>query len=373
MVINFWYLELVFIVTFLSSLLQYKNCFWVNAYNTALLNIAMISALLLAQNKDSIQIVYMLSYGVLCGGVAQIILHFYPLYRLGFFKLLWVGVIELWQWIRIKEPNSKLKCKIRYAKIEIKTFFKQFFPAMLGSSTAQLATFTDTLLASFLISGSISALYYANRIFQFPLAIFAIAISTALFPLVAKAIKNKQADVALNALKKSFWFLLIVLCVCVLGGIMLSEEIISLLYQWGKFSADDTLIVAQVFSAYMIGLVPFGLSKIFSLWLYSHQMQGKAAKISAISLGCGVIFSLVLMHPLGAMGLALSGSLSGFVLFVLTIRIFGFKQFLAIINNKKAWLLLVGIVGLESLLLWYLKPYVKALVDAFHLFVRNIL
>ena len=372
-VINFWYLELVFIVTFLSSLLKYKNCFWVNAYNTALLNIAMISALLLAQNKDSIQIVYMLSYGVLCGGVAQIILHFYPLYRLGFFKLLWVGVIELWQWIRIKEPNSKLKCKIRYAKIEIKTFFKQFFPAMLGSSTAQLATFTDTLLASFLISGSISALYYANRIFQFPLAIFAIAISTALFPLVAKAIKNKQADVALNALKKSFWFLLIVLCVCVLGGIMLSEEIISLLYQWGKFSADDTLIVAQVFSAYMIGLVPFGLSKIFSLWLYSHQMQGKAAKISAISLGCGVIFSLVLMHPLGAMGLALSGSLSGFVLFVLTIRIFGFKQFLAIINNKKAWLLLVGIVGLESLLLWYLKPYVKALVDAFHLFVRNIL
>ena len=88
-VINFWYLELVFIVTFLSSLLQYKNCFWVNAYNTALLNIAMISALLLAQNKDSMQIVYMLSYGVLCGGVAQIILHFYPLYRLGFFKLLW--------------------------------------------------------------------------------------------------------------------------------------------------------------------------------------------------------------------------------------------------------------------------------------------
>ena len=167
--------------------------------------------------------------------------------------------------------------------------------------------------------------------------------------------------------------MLIVLCVCVLGGIMLSEEIISLLYQWGKFSADDTLIVAQVFSAYMIGLVPFGLSKIFSLWLYSHQMQGKAAKISAISLGCGVIFSLVLMHPFGAMGLALSGSLSGFVLFVLTIRIFGFKQFLAIINNKKAWLLLVGIVGLESLLLWYLKPYVKALVDAFHLFVRNIL
>lgn len=371
--INFWYLELVFIVTFLSSLLQYKNCFWVNAYNTALLNLSMIAALLLAHDKDSMQVVYMLSYGVICGGGAQILLHFYPLYRLRFFKLLCIGVIELWQWVRTKEPDSKIKKRIECAKADIKMFFKQFFPAMLGSSTAQLATFTDTLLASFLATGSISALYYANRIFQFPLAIFAIAISTALFPLVAKAIKNNQSLQAFNALKKSFWFLLIVLCVCVCGGIMLSEEIISLLYQWGQFSEENTRIVAGVFSAYMLGLVPFGLSKIFSLWLYSHQMQGKAAKISAISLLCGIVFSLILMHPFGAMGLALSGSLSGFVLFVLTIRIFGFARFLDIINHKKAWLALVVILCVEFLILWFLKPHIKALVDSFHLFVRNIL
>ncbi len=418
-VINFWYLELVFIVTFLSSLLQYKNCFWVNAYNTALLNIAMIAALLLAHDKQSMQVVYMLSYGVVCGGILQILLHFYPLYRLRFFKLLWVGVIELWQWCRTKNPDSKLKAKITQIKSELKTFFKQFFPAMLGSSTAQLATFTDTLLASFLAAGSISSLYYANRIFQFPLAIFAIAISTALFPLVAKAIKNNEQTKALQALKKSFWFLCIILCVCVVGGVMLSEEIISLLYEWGNFtkentiivagvfsaymiglvpfglsrifslwlyshqmqgkaakisaiSLENTIIVAGVFSAYMIGLVPFGLSRIFSLWLYSHQMQGKAAKISAISLLCGIGFSLILMHPFGAMGLAFSGSLSGFVLFMLTIRIFGFKQFLAIIANTKAWLLLIAILSVEVLILWFLKPYVSDLVNAIHLFVRNI-
>lgn len=371
--INFWYLELVFIVTFLSALLQYKNCFWVNAYNTALLNLAMIAALFLSESKDSMQVVYMLSYGVICGGIAQILLHFYPLYRLRFFKLLWVGVIELSQWIHSKHANAKVKARIKEAKAEVKAFFKQFFPAMLGSSTAQLASFTDTLLASFLATGSISALYYANRIFQFPLAIFAIAISTALFPLIAKAIKNKQNTQALNALKKAFWFLLIILCICVIGGIMLSEEIISLLYQWGQFSEENTRIVSQVFSAYMIGLVPFGLSRIFSLWLYSYQMQAKAAKISAISLLCGVIFSLILMHPFGAMGLALSGSLSGFVLFMLTLRIFGFKQFLAIISHTKAWLLLVGIISIEVLLLYWLKPYIKTFVQAFHLFVRNLL
>lgn len=371
--INFWYLELVFIVTFLSSLLQYKNCFWVNAYNTALLNVAMICALLLAQDKDSIQVVYMLSYGVICGGIAQIVLHFYPLYRLKFFKLLWIGAIELWQWLCTKDTSSNVKRRIKQTKEDIKTFFKQFFPAMLGSSTAQLSTFTDTLLASFLVSGSISSLYYANRIFQFPLAIFAIAISTALFPLVAKAIKNQQKIQALDALKKAFWFLLITLCSCVLGGIMLSKEIIALIYQWGQFNENNTIVVSQVFSAYMIGLIPFGLSKIFSLWLYSYQMQGKAAKISAISLLCGVGFSLILMHPFGAMGLALSGSISGFVLFILTIRAFGLARFLDIINHKSAWLLLISVISAEFIILYWLKPYIGDFVDTFHLFVRNLI
>lgn len=371
-VINFWYLELVFIVTFLSSLLQYKNCFWVNAYNTALLNIAMIAALFLGHNRDSMEVVYFLSYGVVCGGIAQILLHFYPLYQLRFFRLLYIGAVETWQWLTIKEPDSKLRRKITQLKADVRSFFRQFFPAMLGSSTAQLATFTDTLLASFLASGSISALYYANRIFQFPLAIFAIAISTALFPMVAKAIKNNQHAAALNTLKKSFWFLFIILCACVLGGIMLSQEIIALLYEWGNFTRANTLIVAQVFSAYMIGLVPFGLSRIFSLWLYSHQMQGKAAKISAISLLCGIGFSLILMHPFGAVGLAISGSLSGFVLFILTIRIFGFARFLGIIAHLKAWLLLLGILSLEALLLWLLKPYASSLVEGFHHFIRNL-
>lgn len=374
--INFWYLELVFVVTFLSSLLQYKNCFWVNAYNTALLNIAMIVALFLAKDLDSMAIVYMLSYGVICGGVAQIILHFYPLFRLRFFRLLYVGLVELCQILALcfknnSAQNLKIKHKAKMLSQDIKSFFKQFFPAMLGSSTAQIASFIDTLLASFLVSGSISALYYANRIFQFPLAIFAIAISMALFPMVAKAIKNDETTKALNALKKAFWFLFITLFMCVIGGIILKEEIIYLLFEWGAFKREQTIIVASVFGAYMIGLLPFGLARIFSLWLYAKQMQGKAASISAISLLCGVVFSLILMQPFGVFGLALASALSGFVLFVLTLKIFGFSQFLAIIARLKAWLLLALIIALEVALLLWLKPYINALVSAFHTFVQH--
>lgn len=356
-VINFWYLILVFFVTFLSSLLQYKHSFWVSAYNTALLNIAMISALFIAKDKDSLQVVYYLSYGVLVGGVAQVCLHFYPLYTLGFFRLFYCGFKEL----RLAFFQTSAKSKILASQItdDLKSFFKQFFPAMIGSSTAQLASFIDTILASFLASGSISYLYYSNRIFQLPLAIFAIAISSALFPMVAKMIKVKQEDKALEAMKKSFWFLFAMLLFCTIGGIMLSEQIIWLLYEHGEFSRSDTAVTAKVFSAYMIGLLPFGLSRIFSLYLYSYMKQTLAAKISAISLFVGVIFSLILMYPFGAFGLAISGSLSGFVLFFLTIKAFGITKFYNILKAQKFIILILCATLLEIVILSIWLMFVK--------------
>ena len=244
-------------------------------------------------------------------------------------------------------------------KSELKSFFCQFLPAMLGSSTAQIASFIDTILASFLASGSISYLYYANRIFQLPLAIFAIAISTALFPMVAKSIKAKQESQVLQSMKKSFWFLCFMLLACAIGGIMLDKQIIWLLYERGKFVRSDTIECALVFCGYMIGLVPFGLARIFSLYLYATMKQALAAKISAIALGFGVVFSLIFMQFLGAFGLALAGSLSGFVLFGFTIKAFGFAKFWGIIADFKLSALLVGFIGLEVGILWILLEFVQ--------------
>ncbi|PAF53951.1 murein biosynthesis integral membrane protein MurJ [Helicobacter sp. 13S00482-2] len=348
-VINFWYLELVFIVTFFSTILQYKNNFWVSAYNSALLNICMIASLYLAKDSDMMEVVYILSYGVLCGGIAQILLHFYPLYKLGFFKLFYVGIKQI---CLIRGSDTfKSKSLANLAKKDLKSFFKQFLPSVLGSSTAQIASFIDTALASFLVSGSISYLYYANRIFQLPLSIFAIAISTALFPMVAKAIKNSQEKQALTSMKKSFWFLFVMLLGCTIGGIMLKNEIIWLLFEKGKFLRTDTLISADVFAMYMIGLLPFGLARVFSLWLYAHKKQGKAASISAISLCFGVVCSLILMQFFQVRGLALAGSLSGIILFVLSVREFGAKRFWDIIAYKRGWFILIVLGMIEVIVL----------------------
>ncbi len=346
--INFWYLSLVFCVSFFSSLLQYKNHFWVSAYNTALLNIAMIVALFAAKDKDTYTIVYFLSYGVLIGGVSQILLHCYSLYKLRFFRLFMVGFKDLYAIVALQDSRKK-----KDLTKSIYSFFAQFFPSLLGSSTAQIASFIDTLIASFLVSGSVSYLYYANRIFQLPLALFAIASSTALFPMVAKMIKNNNEAKALDLLKKSFWFLLFCLGICVVGGIVLQNEIIWLLFEHGKFTRSDTLVCASVFMGYLIGLLPFGLARIFSLWLYSYKRQKEAAKISAISLSCGVVCSLLLMNPLGAIGLALASSFGGLVLFILSVKAFGIEKFLYIINVKKYWILFIALLIVESALLYF--------------------
>lgn len=351
--INFWYLLLIFIVTLFGAMLQYKRNFTAWAYSPALLNFAMIIALLLAQESETYTAVLILSYGVLAGGMAQILLHFIPMQRLGFLKLLVCGTKELKDSTKHTRKNS--------INASVKQFFKQFFPAMLGSSTAQIASFIDTLLASFLASGAISYLYYANRIFQLPLAIFAIATSTALFPIVAKFIKESKEKEALKALTKSFWLLLILLSICTLGGILLKNEIIWLLFERGKFMREDTLICASVFGAYLIGLLPFGLSRIFSLWLYSQNKQALAAKISAFSLLTGTIFSLILMQFFGAVGLALAGSISGFTVFFLTLHYFSWQAFFKILWNLKFIALTCALLLLEALILLGFKAHIFSL------------
>lgn len=349
--INFWYLLLIFIVTLFGAMLQYKRNFTAWAYSPALLNIIMIVALLLAQNSEAYEAVLILSYGVLAGGVAQILLHLFPMYRLGFLKLLFCGFKEL----QDSTNSTHIKARKNNINRSVKKFFKQFFPAMLGSSTAQISSFIDTLLASFLASGAISYLYYANRIFQLPLAIFAIATSTALFPIVAKYIKESKEQEAINALAKSFWLLLILLSICTLGGILLKNEIIWLLFERGKFMREDTLICANVFGAYLIGLIPFGLSRVFSLWLYSKNKQALAAKISAFSLIFGTISSLILMQFFGVVGLAFAGSISGFIVFFLTLHYFSWKIFFKILWNPRLIALTCGVLFLESIILLEFK------------------
>ena len=320
--IQFWYLPLIFMVTYLGALLQYKEHFATTAFATTLLNIAMIAAMLLYKDHSKEEIILALSYGVLVGGLLQLLLHIIVAKRYGLLKLLRFGI-------------SNIKRKQKAVKEDTKRFFSNFFPAIWGNSTLQVMSFLDTWLASFLIAGSISSLYYANRIFQLPLAFFAIALSIAIFPTVSKKIKAKDTKSAIAEFKKGFWILLYLLSASVVGAIIFSNEIIWLLFERGAFTRENTYTVASILTMYMIGLIPYGLNKLFSLWLYANHQQNKAAKIATISLIVYSVLAILLIKPMGAMGLALAGSLTGFSSFYLTIKHFGFDNFKKILDFKE--------------------------------------
>ncbi|MEA1920680.1 MAG: murein biosynthesis integral membrane protein MurJ [Campylobacterota bacterium] len=326
--INFFYLPLIFGVTFLSTLLQYKNHFATTAFSTGLLNIVMIIALLLSQEMDQEHIVTYLSYGVVIGGATQFIAHLIALYKVNLFPLIIGG-------------GKYYKKKSAAIEREVGRFKGQFFPAIWGNSTAQFAAFLDTWLASFLATGSISYLYYANRVFQLPLALFAIATSIALFPKIARHLKHADEDKASTMLTKAFWFLAFLLSFSSIGGLILSHEITWLLFERGAFTCKETTNTSFVLQMYLIGLLPFGLQKIFSLWLYAQNRQGEAAKIATYSLISNILLSLALIAPLQAAGLALATSISGFIGLIMTLKAFGFEKFFVIIANKFSlyWLL----------------------------------
>jgi putative peptidoglycan lipid II flippase len=112
---------------------------------------------------------------------------------------------------------------------------------------------------------------------------------------------------------------------------------------------------------YMVGLLPFGLAKLFSLFLYASHRHRKAAKIAIYSLITSVTASLLLMHPMGAAGLALAGSIGGWVLFLLTVREVGTGKFLAIIRSKKLLFFTVAML-LFTLLLYPLNSWLLSLI-----------
>ncbi len=339
--INFWYLDLVFIVTFLGALLQQRNHFFTTAFSTVWLNIAMIVTLFLFANSDPKTIVYALSISILVGGVFQVLTHLYSIRKYGLLKLLIAGF--------------KYRKK-RDIKDEKKRFSSLFFPSLLGNSTAQIASFIDTSLASFLAAGSVSYLFYANRVFQLPFAIITLAITIALFPSIARAIKNSDRERAFESLFKAFWILLALLAASVAGGVIFAEPIVWLLFERGAFSVTDTANTVYVLQMYMVGLIPFSLAKLFSMYLYAEQKHMKAAKIAIISLVVNLFFSVILMQFMGAAGLALSGSIGGIAQMYLTIREVGWGLFFNLLRSHYMLYFFFGIIVMVFLFI-YINQY----------------
>ena len=337
--INFWYLDLIFMVTFMGTLLQYKEHFITTAMSTALLNISMIVALYFFMHDDPKTILYALSFSVLIGGLLQVLTHIIALKKFNMLRLLIGG----WKYRDKKDVSD-----------EKKKFTKLFVPSVWGNSAPQFASYLDTFLASFLVTGSISYLFYANLLFQLPLGLIAIATASALFPSISKALSRGDEQDAYSNLAKAFWLLAFLLGLSAIGGVIFAEPIVWLLFEYGRFTPAMTTDTANVLAMYMIGLLPYGFAKLFSMFLYASHRHSKAAKIATIALVVNMVLSLILMQSMGAMGLALAGSIGGWTLFILTIKEVGFTRFIAILKDKKLLYLILMLV-IATILFYFIN------------------
>jgi putative peptidoglycan lipid II flippase len=191
-------------------------------------------------------------------------------------------------------------------------------PAVFGSAVYQLNQFVGTLLASFLQEGSVSWLYYADRLVQFPLGIFAIAIATAVLPSLSVDAARKNHEQFQKTLEHGLCLVFFILLPAMAGYLVLGKPIVVLLFERGVFDPRSSMMTSEALICYTLGLWAFSGMRILIAGFYAVQDTKTPVKVAVISLGLNTLLSLVLMGPMKHSGLALSLSIaSGFQFFLL--------------------------------------------------------
>ncbi len=181
-------------------------------------------------------------------------------------------------------------------------------PAVFGLAAVQVSVFVNTLLASLLPAGSISYLYYADRVMEFPLGIFGIALASAALPTMSRqaaAGDHRGLAATLNFALRLSCFIAIPSTV---GLVMLRMPITRLLFQHGQFTAADTLATAQALLWYAAGLTAFSGARIAAQAFYAIAEPGTAVRMGVLSVAANIVVAVALMRPMGHSALALASS-----------------------------------------------------------------
>ncbi len=308
--ITFPYIFCISIAALMMGILNSLHHFTAPALSPALLNISIIgSALLLGPRLE--QPVIALAVGVLAGGILQL-----------FFQIPFL----------IKK-GMKFKARLNFKHPGIKRIGVLMMPAMLGTAVYEINNLIDTLLASLLPGGSISYLYYGNRLVQFPLGVFGVALGTALLP----TLSHQAAKGELSELTETFSFSLrTVLYICLpamIGLIVLRKPIIQLLFQRGEFGAQAAAGTATALLYYSLGLWAYAGVKIVVPVFHSMQDTKTPVRISTISLLVNIVLNVILMRFMQHAGLALATALSSML--NLTWLVIALRKRLGVIGGRK--------------------------------------
>ncbi len=295
--ITFPYLLFISLTAFAGGILNAHGKFAVPAITPVFLNICMIIAAVWISPLMAEPIIA-LAWGVFAAGVVQLLFQIPALMRLGLMPKMRLG---------FNDPG-------------VKRILKLMLPAIFGVSVVQINLLVDTLFASFLTSGSVSWLYYSDRLVEFPLGIFGVAISTVILPSLSR---NHAADDTSAFSRSLDWGLKLLLLIglpATLGLTLLAEPLLSTLFQYNEFGADDVRMTGRSLAAFSLGLLAFMLIKVLVPGFTSRQDAQTPTRFGIYSIIANLLLNAALLAPLAHAGPALATTLAAYLNAALLLR-----------------------------------------------------
>ncbi|RAI42313.1 murein biosynthesis integral membrane protein MurJ [Rhodoplanes roseus] len=293
--ITFPYLVLVSLVTLYGGMLNAVQRFAAPAAAPILLNLSMMATLALAAFFPTAG--HAAAWGVLIAGVLEVVL---------------VGA-----------DAARRTGLPRFAGFsldeDVRKFFRALGPATVGSAGLQIALFADTIIASFLPAGALSALYYADRLNQLPIGVIGIAVGTVILPEMASRIASGDAAGARDAQSRAMELTLLLSVPCLVAFLLLPDLIMLALFSRGAFTAADAAAAGATLKAYTVGLLPFVLIRSVTATFLARGDTATPVKALLASVVVNVGLKIALMGPLAQVGLALATSVGAWVNFLLVV------------------------------------------------------
>jgi len=292
--LTFPYLLAVSLVAYAGAIMNTFGQFAVPSFTPVLLNICMITAALVFSPFFEEPIVA-LAWGVLIAGLVQLAFQLPFLQRLGLLPR------PRWGW----------------AHRGVQRILKLMAPAILGSSVAQINLLLDTIIATFLVSGSLSWLYYSDRLMEFPLGLIGVTLGTIILPRLSREYANASEQGYRDTITWALRVSILVGLPASVGLMTLAGPMISTLFEYGAFTEQDTYLSSFSLVAYSVGIPAFILVKIFAPAFFARQNTKTPVKIGIYALLTNMVYNLMLVLPMvwfdfiaPHTGLALATSLS---------------------------------------------------------------
>ena len=293
--ITFPYLLLITLVTLYGGMLNVMHRFASAAAAPIFLNLSMMLTLALAAFFPSAG--HAAAWGVLISGFLQYFLLAGDAAR--------NGILPKFTSLKLDE--------------DVRGFFRALGPATLGSMGTQVALFADTIIATFLAAGALSALYYADRLNQLPIGVIGIAIGTVLLPEMSRRITANDHEGALASQRRAFDFTLLFSIPFVAAFLTVPDVIMRAMFARGAFSKADAAAAGATLAAYAVGLIPFVLIRSAVATFYARKDTATPVKAALSGVAVNVALKIALVGSLAQIGLALATAVGAWVNLLLVV------------------------------------------------------